>query len=112
MRILRNIIFTVFLIALTGMNGAAEEEQEWKSSIAFGFNLSRGNTAKVWESAEYPPEFEDFNIYLLNSEIGVETAISGRLSLRLVVQNTYDGDPAPGVKENDIVIKSSLVCNL
>ena len=78
--------------------------QEFKGAI--------GKTANVWESAQYLTKYNDIDRYLLNGEIGIETTISGRLSLRLVVQDTYDSNPAPGVKNNDIVIKSSLVCNL
>jgi putative salt-induced outer membrane protein len=69
-------------------------------------------TSKIWESVEYLPEFEDFDIWILNSEIGVESAINTSLNLRVSLLNQYDSNPAPGIKENDLTLKAGLVFNL
>ena len=71
-----------------------------------------GTAAKMWELSEYLPEFEELDNYLLRVEAGIETAITERLRLRVVIQDTYDSSPATGVKNNDLVVKSALVCTL
>ncbi|OVE76169.1 hypothetical protein BVX97_01910 [bacterium E08(2017)] len=68
--------------------------------------------ALAWEVIEYLPQFDDFNTFLINYELGLEAAVNSKLSLRFVFEDKYDSDPAPGLKNNDIVIKSALVCNL
>jgi len=57
--------------------------------------------AKLVQSLEYVPEAEDFDNYLLVGEIGVEAAMSDRLSLRVVLQDKYDNTPAEGKERND-----------
>lgn len=59
-------------------------------------------TAKLFESIEYLPEFEDFDNYLINGQIGIEAEINADLSLRVVFQDRYDSTPAPGKDENDL----------
>jgi putative salt-induced outer membrane protein len=67
------------------------------------------DTAKVWESVEYLPRFDDFDDYLLSAEVGVEAAINSSMSLRLVVVDKYDSTPAPEKEENDVTVTGSLV---
>ena len=57
--------------------------------------------ARIWESVEYLPSTEAFSEYLLTSEAGVEAPISAKLNVRLVVQNKYDSEPAPGKDRSD-----------
>ena len=68
--------------------------------------------AKVWDSVEYLPELEDFGAYLLNSEVGLDAAVAGDLSLRLVVQDRYDSKPAQDSEKNDVSVTAGLVYKL
>ena len=45
---------------------------------------------------------------LVNSEAGVEAALSTRLSLRVVADDHFNRVPAAGHKENDILLASQL----
>lgn len=65
-------------------------------------------TAKLVQSLEYVPEAEDFDNYLLTGEIGVEAAMSDRLSLRVALQDKYDNTPAPGADRNDLSLIAGL----
>ncbi|HRT04269.1 MAG TPA: DUF481 domain-containing protein [Kiritimatiellia bacterium] len=58
--------------------------------------------AKLVQSLEYLPEAEDFDNYLLVGEIGLEAAMSDRLSLRVVLQDKYDNTPAEGKERSDL----------
>ena len=68
--------------------------------------------AKLVQSLEYLPEAEDFDNYLLVGEIGVEAAMSDRLSLRVVLQSKYDNTPAEGKERNDLSLIAGIGMHL
>lgn len=76
------------------------------------YEYALSETARIWEVFEYLAEFEDFDLYLINYEIGIDAAINSHFTLRLVFEDKYDNNPAPGIEKNDIIVKSALVCNL
>ena len=57
---------------------------------------------------EYLPEAEDFDNYLLTAEVGIEAAVSTRVSLRVVLQDKYDNTPALGAERNDLSLIAGL----
>ena len=65
--------------------------------------------AKMWQSVEYLPQIDRWGNYLINFEIGAEASLTEKLALRGVLQDTYDGEPAPGRKNNDVKLITSLV---
>ena len=62
----------------------------------------------MWQSFEYIPQVDRFSNYLLIGEIGAEASLTEKLSLRGVFQDIYDNEPAPGRKQNDMKIITSL----
>jgi putative salt-induced outer membrane protein YdiY len=71
--------------------------------------FNKAKTAKAWEEVDYLPQVDDTKNYLLNSEVGVEAALSARFSLRVCADDKFNSMPEPGAKENDITLISSLV---
>jgi putative salt-induced outer membrane protein YdiY len=65
--------------------------------------------SKIWEQVDYLPQVDDFNNYLVNSEVGAEAALNTRLSLRIVARDQFNSQPAAGRKENDITLISAVV---
>ena len=65
--------------------------------------------SKIWEQVDYLPQVDDFNNYLVNSEVGAEAAFNTRFSLRVVAADKFNSRPAAGRKENDITLISALV---
>jgi putative salt-induced outer membrane protein YdiY len=65
--------------------------------------------SKIWEQVDYLPQVDNFNNYLVNSEVGAEAALNTRLSLRIVGKDQFNSMPAAGRKENDITLISALV---
>jgi putative salt-induced outer membrane protein YdiY len=63
---------------------------------------------KLWQSLEYLPALEDFNNYIGNFEIGIEAALTKKMSLRVYLQDSYDSVPAPGLKRNDVKLVAAL----
>lgn len=76
------------------------------------FDHAFSETAKIWQSAEYLPQANDTDNYLLNAELGVEAAMNASLNLRIVLQDKYDSQPALGLDRNDISLIAGVSVNL
>jgi putative salt-induced outer membrane protein YdiY len=70
--------------------------------VAERFEHQLTKTAKLWQSAEFLPDVSDWDNYVINAEIGIDVAISTKWSLTTYIQDTYDNQPAPGRKHNDL----------
>jgi putative salt-induced outer membrane protein YdiY len=71
--------------------------------FAENFEYKLTATTKLWETLAYIPEISDWaNNYLVNLEVGIDTAITKQLSLRVVFQDMYASQPAAGRKSNDL----------
>lgn len=70
--------------------------------VAERFEHQLSKTAKIWQSAEWLPDVSDWDNYVINAEIGIEVAINTKWSLRTYIQDTYDNQPAPDRKHNDV----------
>lgn len=70
--------------------------------LAERFEHQLSKTAKLWQSAEILPEVGNWENYIVNAEIGLDVAINTKWSLRTYIQDTYDNEPAPGRKHNDV----------
>jgi putative salt-induced outer membrane protein YdiY len=78
-------------------------ESYWAARFAERFEHKLTDTTKIWESVEYVPRVDEWaEKYLLTAEVGIDTAITKKLSLRVVFQDLYDSQPAPGRKNNDL----------
>lgn len=66
------------------------------------YNRAISDTSKIFQSLEYIPEVEDFEDFLLNFNIGIETEIAGGYSVRVALKDRYDNTPAEGFDENDL----------
>ena len=88
-----------------------EDESDEYMALRFAerFEHKFSDRAKVWQSVEYLPQVDDFENYIINAEIGAEAALTAKLSLRAVLQDTYDNVPAPDRKQNDLKLITSLV---
>ncbi len=67
-----------------------------------------GYNARIWQSLELLPQVNELDKYLINAEIGIEAAISKKISLQAILQDTYANQPAPGRKANDLKLISGL----
>jgi putative salt-induced outer membrane protein YdiY len=62
--------------------------------IADRFKWAISDHARILQSTEYLPKVDDFNNYVANSTITLETDINKALKATLTVQDTYRSDPA------------------
>ena len=77
--------------------------------LADRFERKLDNGARLWQKAEILPQVDKFANYLVNAEIGAEALLTKTVSLRLMVQDNFVNEPAPGRKDNDVKIISGLV---
>ena len=76
--------------------------------LAERFDHKLNDRAKIWQSVEILPQVDNFSNYIVNAELGVETSLTKKLSLRTYVQDTYDNEPAPGREKNDLKLVAAL----
>jgi putative salt-induced outer membrane protein YdiY len=88
------------------------EDSDTYLAARFGerFEHKFSKTTKIWQSAEYLPDVENWtDKYLINAELGIDAAITSKLGLRVVLQDAYDSQPAAGREHNDIRLIAGLV---
>lgn len=76
--------------------------------ISERFEQKLSKTARLWQTAEWLPNTKDLNDYIVNAEIGIESAITEKLKLRALLQDTYDSTPSTGRKNNDLKLIAGL----
>jgi putative salt-induced outer membrane protein YdiY len=88
-------------------------ESEVNNSLAYRvsarFEQKLSDTSKLWASVEYLPKAEDVSDCLCNGEAGLESALNGKLSLRMVTQDRFVSRPPADHKENDLLVTGSVV---
>jgi putative salt-induced outer membrane protein YdiY len=86
----------------------SEEGGYWTARVAERFTWKINERARLWQSLEFLPQVDDLDNFILIGEIGFEADITKALALRVTLQDNYDNEPAPGRKENDIRLVTSL----
>jgi len=74
------------------------EDFSWKINSRFSFD----------EKFEYFPQVSNWGEYRFRFEANVRFALKSNLSLVLTVLDQYETQPAPGVGQNDLQIRSSV----
>ncbi|HEV7926659.1 MAG TPA: DUF481 domain-containing protein [Verrucomicrobiae bacterium] len=91
------------------LGGDTESFATLRAAERFHYAISAH--AKAWETIEYLPQVDEFNNYIVNAEVGIEAGLnkSNNLSLRSVLQDSYNNVPAFGRLKNDLKLITSLV---
>jgi putative salt-induced outer membrane protein YdiY len=76
--------------------------------LAERYERKLSKTARVWQTAEFLPDISDLDKYIINAEIGIEAALTDKMSLRSVVTDVYNSEPAPGRKKNDVKLITGI----
>jgi putative salt-induced outer membrane protein YdiY len=66
------------------------------------------DNVRLWQSIEFLPQVDDLNNFLINAEIGIESKLTPRLSLKVFAIDNYDNEPAPGREENDLKVVTAM----
>ncbi len=86
----------------------SDKHNYFTARIAERFEHKFNERVKIWEMVEFLPQLDNFNNFIVNSELGVESALSRAWALRVVLQDTYDNEPAPGREENDLKLIAAV----
>ena len=88
------------------------DDKDWETyytlRIADRFEYKINDRAKIWQTAEFMPDVSDFENYIVNVEIGIESGVTKSWALRVVFQDTYDNEPSPGSKSNDLKLIAGM----
>lgn len=76
--------------------------------LAERFEHKMDDHTRIWQNLEFLPQVDNLDNFLVNAEVGVEAALTKKLSLRTVVDDSYANVPAPGRKNNDVKLISGL----
>ena len=76
--------------------------------LAERFEHKLNERARVWQSLEILPQVDDYENFIANFELGVESSLTEKLSLRAYIQDTYDNVPADGRRRNDLKLVTAL----
>jgi len=76
--------------------------------IAERFDWKINERAKLWQSLEFLPQVDDWDNFIVNAEIGLETSITAQVNLRTYLQDTYDNEPAPDREKNDLKFVTAI----
>ncbi|HEX7862473.1 MAG TPA: DUF481 domain-containing protein [Verrucomicrobiae bacterium] len=66
------------------------------------------DNVRIWQSIEFLPQVDDFDNFLINAEVGVESKLTEKLSLKVFAIDNYDNQPAPGREENDLKVVTAI----
>ena len=88
------------------------EEDFPAARIADRLEWELSATSKFFQFAEYLVSFEDSSQYLVNAEVGIESALNSYLSLVISVRDYYINQPAEGRVPNDIITITALKVTL
>ena len=78
--------------------------------VAEKFHHELNDRARIWEMAEILPQVDKFENFIVNAEAGIEADLTAdkKLSLRAVLQDTYNSIPAAGQYKNDAKIITAI----
>ncbi len=78
-------------------------EGYWGVFLGERFEQKLSSSTKLWESANYVARVDRWSDkYVITAEVGIDTAITKKWSLRTVFQDIYDSLPARNHKHNDM----------
>lgn len=87
---------------------AGDENNYFSPMIGDKFTWTISCTSKLYQSADIFFDTSDSDNYMVNAEVGVESALSTMLSLVVALRDTYDHQPAVGKDSNDLALMTAL----
>jgi len=85
------------------------EESNTAIRIAESFKTDLSTHAKLWQSIEYLGNAESSSSYIFNGILGIESSVTGALSIKSFINHSYNNSPATGKKKGDTAFTTMLV---
>lgn len=95
---------------MVGTNTVHTYKDESFATIRFAqkFEHKFNDHARIWENVEFLPQVDQFDNYIVNAELGVETVLTKAISLKTFMVDNYASQPASGRLKNDFRLVSAL----
>jgi len=93
-------------VTFRSLGGVHETFATLRIAERFEHKFSTG--ARIWESLEILPEVDKWKNDTINLEVGAEAALAKNLGLQVVLYDTYNTEPAAGLKRNDLKLVSGI----
>lgn len=93
-------------VVFRDLGGESETFGTLRLAERFEHKFENGN--RIWQSVEFLPDVGAVKNFIANFELGAEASLSKDLSLRIVFSDTYNSEPAPGRKGNDLKLVSGI----
>jgi putative salt-induced outer membrane protein len=90
------------LRGISGTNTVIENNSYMTFRVGEKFEHKFNDRVRIWQTLEFLPQLDDVHNFIVNGEVGVESALTKSWSLRVVLQDTFDNEPAPGRENNDL----------
>jgi putative salt-induced outer membrane protein YdiY len=103
-----------FVNTEVGVNYQKEERSDDTESSRFYGRVAQNGAWKItprltWdEKLEYLPSVEEADLYKIRFETNLRYALLQNLFLNISLVDTYDSQPAVGVTQNDLQLRSSI----
>jgi putative salt-induced outer membrane protein len=94
----------------TLVNGGSKSYAGALAAARYGWNISK--TAKFTESLSFFPSFSQGSDWRLESQTGLQAAVSTAVAVKLTYGFRYANRPVPGFRKTDTQTAASLVVNL
>ena len=96
-----------------GPSAVMEEQGESEDSYLAGYLAAKvehriGEKSRLFGDLSWLSEASDWASFLLSSEVGIDHALSDKVSLKLIARNAFDSSPAPGRERHDFQLISAL----
>lgn len=85
-----------------------ESNDYFAPRIADRFDWTISCTSKIYQQTEVIFDVDESDNYLINTEIGIESALSTELSLVVLARNNYDNLPAVGREKSDTAFITAI----
>jgi putative salt-induced outer membrane protein YdiY len=85
-----------------------ESREYFSLRLAERFEHRLNDRVRIWQSLEFLPQVDNWDNFIINAEVGVDTKMTEKLSMRVFALNTYDNEPAPGRERNDLKLVAAL----
>lgn len=95
---------------LVGTNSVGSYKSESFATVRFAekFEHKLNDRARLWQNMEILPQADEFDNYLVNFELGVETGLTKSVSLKTFMVDNFATQPASGRQKNDFKLVSGL----
>ena len=94
-------------VVLERLDGARNNYATMRAAERFERKLNHG-TARIWQNVEFLPRVDQPWVYLVNSEIGVESSLYKNVNLQVYLDDYFNSQPAPGLRRNDVKLVSGV----